>query len=230
MQGKKRKPRGKSSGQLSTLNEHAAGLDVGSTFHVVAVPGNRDEQPVRTFRSFSGDLHKMADWLGNVGIKTVAMESTGVYWIPVFEILESRGFEVLLVDDAIAQAVTEYQHQRDQSVQGSDMTSLGFLAHEMRNLLSTSMLSFEALARGSVGIRGSTSALLRRSLQRMRVLIDRTLAEARLEAGSQKPERVSIAELIEEMEVVATIDTNRDGIQHDPSETCAPRCLANAGG
>jgi hypothetical protein len=98
MQGKKRKPRGKSSGQLSTLNEHAAGLDVGSTFHVVAVPGDRDEQPVRTFRSFSGDLHKMADWLGSVGINTVAMESTGVYWIPVFEILESRGFEVLLVN------------------------------------------------------------------------------------------------------------------------------------
>ena len=53
---------------------------------------------MRTFRTFSGDLHKLADWLKAVGITTVAMESTGVYWIPVFEILEARGFEVLLVN------------------------------------------------------------------------------------------------------------------------------------
>jgi transposase len=98
MPGKAKKTRGISSGQLSTLNEHAAGLDVGSTFHVVAVRGDQDQQPVRTFRSFSGDLHKMADWLASVGIKTIAMESTSVYWIPVFEILEARGFKVLLVN------------------------------------------------------------------------------------------------------------------------------------
>jgi transposase len=98
MSGQEKRTRGKSSGDLSTINEHAAGLDVGSTFHVVAVRGDQDEEPVRTFRSFSGDLHKMADWLTIVGIKTVAMESTGVYWIPVFEILEARGFEVLLVN------------------------------------------------------------------------------------------------------------------------------------
>ena len=90
--------RGKSSGQLSTINRDAAGIDIGSTFHVVAVPPDRDDRPVRTFRTFSGDLHQLADWLAQVGIKTVAMESTGVYWIPVFEILESRGFAVLLVN------------------------------------------------------------------------------------------------------------------------------------
>jgi len=88
----------KPSGQLSTINEHAAGLDVGSTFHVVAVRSDQDDEPVRTFRSFSGDLHAMAAWLKSVGIETVAMESTGVYWIPVFEILEAHGFEVLLVN------------------------------------------------------------------------------------------------------------------------------------
>jgi transposase len=93
-----KKKRGKKAGQLSTINEHAAGLDVGSTFHVVAVRSDQDAEPVRTFRSFSGDLHAMADWLKRVGIKTVAMESTGVYWIPVFEILEAHGFEVLLVN------------------------------------------------------------------------------------------------------------------------------------
>jgi transposase len=92
------KTRARSSGQLSTINPDAAGIDVGATFHVVAVPGDRDKEPVRTFRTFSGDLHQLADWLAAVGITTVAMESTGVYWIPVFEILEARGFEVLLVN------------------------------------------------------------------------------------------------------------------------------------
>lgn len=93
-----KKRRGKSTGRLSTINEHAAGLDVGSTFHVVAVRSDQDHEPVRTFRSFSDDLHAMAAWLKSVGITTVAMESTGVYWIPVFEILETHGFEVLLVN------------------------------------------------------------------------------------------------------------------------------------
>jgi transposase len=86
------------SSQFSTINRHAAGLDIGATFHVVAVAPDRDPDPVRTFRSFSGDLHQLADWLHAVGITSVAMESTGVYWIPVFEILEARGFEVLLVN------------------------------------------------------------------------------------------------------------------------------------
>src|SRR5437870_13646333 len=66
--------RARSSGQLATINPNAAGLDVGSTFHVVAVPADRDEQPVRTFRTFSGDLHRLADWLEATGITTVAMD------------------------------------------------------------------------------------------------------------------------------------------------------------
>lgn len=88
----------KKRSSLKTVHRHAAGLDVGSTFHVVAVAPDRDEEPVRTFRSFTADLHALADWLTTAGIETVAMESTGVYWIPVFEILEQRGFEVLLVN------------------------------------------------------------------------------------------------------------------------------------
>lgn len=92
------KTRGTSSGRLSTIHPDAAGIDIGSTFHVVAVPSDRDDRPVRTFRTFSNDLHQLADWLTAVGIRTIAMESTGVYWIPVFELLDARGFEVLLVN------------------------------------------------------------------------------------------------------------------------------------
>src|SRR2546427_11232059 len=93
-----KKTRGKSSGRLSTINPEAAGIDVGSTFHVVAVPGDRDDNPVRTFRTFSGDLHRLADWLEETGIKTLPMEATGVYWIPVFEIPATRSFEALVVN------------------------------------------------------------------------------------------------------------------------------------
>jgi transposase len=83
---------------LPPVHRHAAGLDVGSTFHVVAVARGRDPEPVRTFSTFTGDLHALADWLTAVGITSIAMESTSVYWVPVFEILEARGFEVLLVN------------------------------------------------------------------------------------------------------------------------------------
>lgn len=94
-----RHSRGKSSTKaLVPIHSDAAGLDVGSTFHVVAVAPDRDTEPVRSFSSFTGDLHRLADWLASVGITSIAMESTGVYWVPVFEILEARGFEVLLVN------------------------------------------------------------------------------------------------------------------------------------
>jgi transposase len=93
-----RKRKQKASERLAVVNPYAAGLDVGATSHVVAVRSDQDDEPVRTFRTFTGDLHAMATWLKGVGIKTIAMESTGVYWIPVFEILESHGFEVLLVN------------------------------------------------------------------------------------------------------------------------------------
>lgn len=84
--------------QLAQVHLNAAGIDVGSEFHFVAVPDDRDEQPVRRFSAFTVDLIALADWLSKCGIETVVMESTGVYWIPLFELLESRGFEVLLVD------------------------------------------------------------------------------------------------------------------------------------
>ena len=92
------KKRRTSKRPLVPVHPRAAGLDVGATFHVVAVPPDADAEPVRTFKSFTGDLYALADWLKSVGITTIAMESTSVYWVPVFEILETRGFEVLLVN------------------------------------------------------------------------------------------------------------------------------------
>ena len=83
---------------LRLINVNAAGIDIGATAHHVAVPADRDDEPVRRFGSFTEDLHQLADWLAGCGIQTVAMESTGVYWICVYQILEQRGFEVKLVN------------------------------------------------------------------------------------------------------------------------------------
>ena len=83
---------------LSQLNLNAAGVDVGAGSHFVAVPADRAEQPVREFEAFTADLYRLADWLTECGVETVVMESTGVYWIPLFGVLEERGFEVMLVD------------------------------------------------------------------------------------------------------------------------------------
>lgn len=83
---------------LEHINVMAAGIDIGSRSHFVAVPEGCSEQDVREFGTFTTDLHALAAWLKECGITTVAMESTGVYWIPVYEILEQAGFEVNLVD------------------------------------------------------------------------------------------------------------------------------------
>ena len=83
---------------LERINRNAAGIDCGSEAHYVAVPPERDAEPVRSFKTFTADLHHLADWLKSCGIESVAMESTGVYWIPIFEVLEDRGFEVVLVN------------------------------------------------------------------------------------------------------------------------------------
>lgn len=83
---------------LSHINKMAAGIDIGSSSHFVAIPEGFDADCVREFKSFTSDLYELAAWLKHCGIDTVAMESTGVYWIPLYELLESQGFEVTLVD------------------------------------------------------------------------------------------------------------------------------------
>lgn len=94
----KRPPSRAASTSMPAVHPNAAGIDVGGASHYVAVPADRDEQPVREFAAFTGDLYRLADWLAACRIDTVVMESTGVYWIPVFQVLEERGFEVQLVD------------------------------------------------------------------------------------------------------------------------------------
>src|SRR5437763_1721313 len=84
--------------RLTVLNPHAAGMDSASEAVWVAVPADRDAAPVRGFRMTTPDLIAMAEWLVTCGIETIAMESTGVYWIAPYEILEERGLHVYLVN------------------------------------------------------------------------------------------------------------------------------------
>lgn len=93
---KKRQP--KTNSQLPTLHPYAAGIDVGARQLFVAVPTDADPKPVRAFTTFTDDLHALRDWLLACRIKTVAMESTSIYWIPLFQILEAAGLEVCLVN------------------------------------------------------------------------------------------------------------------------------------
>jgi transposase len=93
-QGKGHRRRSK----LTITNPDAAGIDVGSRVHYVAVPEDRAPVSVRSFGAYTGQLDELVQWLKDCGIKTVAMESTGVYWIPLYQKLEEAGFEVLLVD------------------------------------------------------------------------------------------------------------------------------------
>jgi transposase len=87
-----------SAAALHVVNPDAAGIDVHSNMHMVCVPADRDANPVRQFGAHTADLHEVVAWLKKCRVKTVALESTGVYWIALFELLESEGFEVNLVE------------------------------------------------------------------------------------------------------------------------------------
>ena len=86
------------TGPLQVFNPHAAGIDIGEAEHGVAVPPGRDPQPVRRFGTCTVDLDTLADWRMDCGVTTVAMASTGVSWMPLFALLETRGLQVLLID------------------------------------------------------------------------------------------------------------------------------------
>jgi signal transduction histidine kinase len=113
-----------------------------------------------------------------------------------------------LLDDAIAQAVTEYTRTREQSIADEGTERLGNLAHELRNALGAAMLSFQTLKMGSVGVGGSTAALLGRSLRTLATLIDSSVARVRLESASLMIEKVSVRQFIEEVEVAASMEAS----------------------
>ncbi len=120
----------------------------------------------------------------------------------------------LCLDNAIAGAVTEYVRQRDHLISEVANERLGFLAHELRNLLGAAMLAVSAVKSGNVGLGGATGAVLDRSLLGLRDLIDRSLAEVRLTAGLAAPlSRISVSRFVEEVQVAAVLEAKMKGIK-----------------
>ena len=138
---------------ISLTHPNAAGIDIGSAAHFVAVPPDRDDEPVREFASFTADLHRLADWLDACGVDTVAMESTGVYWIALYELLEARGFTVLLVNA---------RHVKNVSGRKSDVLDCQWLQQ---------LMSF-GLLRGA--FRPAEQVCVLRSLSRQRTMLLRS--------------------------------------------------------
>src|ERR1700692_550275 len=95
---RKRNRKGMCLADRPVVEASAAGVDIGAREMYVAVPPDRDENPVRVFATFTEDLNRLADWLEQCGVRTVAMESTGVYWIPLYELLDKRGLKPCLVN------------------------------------------------------------------------------------------------------------------------------------
>jgi transposase len=157
------KPVGARAAPLTITHPNAAGIDIGSGSHFVAVPPDRDDQPVREFPSFTVDLNALADWLTRCGVDTVAMESTGVYWIPLFELLEARGFTVLLVNA---------RHVKNVSGRKSDVLDCQWLQQLMTY----------GLLRGA--FRPDDQVCVLRSLWRQRVMLVRS--QGRLVQHMQK--------------------------------------------
>ena len=117
---------------LDCLNPDAAGIDCGATTHVIAVPPDRDAAPVQSFRTFTTDLHRLADWLVTCRVTSVALESTGVYWIPVYDILEARGIAVHLVNARHVRNVPGRKSDVSDAEWLRDLHSVGLLRGSFR--------------------------------------------------------------------------------------------------
>jgi len=173
--------RNKSKKKLTIQNPDAAGIDIGATAHYVCVPEGRDKEEVKRFGVFTEDLYDLADWLKKCRVKTVAMESTGVFWIPLFQVLEKRGFEVKLVN---ARYVKNVPGRGKSDVQDcrwiQKLHSYGLLAGSFRPddqicVLRSYMRQREALKKSAcVHINRMQKALTQMNLQLPRVLSDIT--------------------------------------------------------
>jgi signal transduction histidine kinase len=174
------------------------------------------EQIGKTAGCHGRDLLRMGLTIGQVvhdygdvcqTITELAVEQNAVISAEEFRTLN------LCLDDAIAEAVTEYARQRERAVADLGTERLGILAHELRGSLNTAMLSFESIKSGLVAVGGSTGAVHARSLFALRELIDRSLVDVRLDLGKERHERMSVADLVGELEIGASMQAQARGVR-----------------
>lgn len=117
---------------LPTIHPNAAGIDIGADEIVIAIPPDRDDEPVRAFRTFTPDLHALVNWLLACHIDTVALESTGVYWVPIYELLEQHGIVPYLVNARHVKIVPGRKSDWNDAQWLQKLHALGLLAASFR--------------------------------------------------------------------------------------------------
>src|SRR5215471_4320420 len=168
------------SPDFPVLHGHAAGIDVGNAEHYVAVPPGSDPQPVQRFGSFTADLHRMAHWLKSCGIQTVVMQATGVYWIALFEVLQTYGFQVQVVNAQHTKNLpgrkTDVQEcQWLQKLHTFGLLNASFRPAEDINVLRSYLRQRENLVTGaSICVQHMQKALTQMNLQLANVISDIT--------------------------------------------------------
>ncbi len=160
------------------INAHAAGIDLGSKEHWVAVPEGRDNCPVRCFGTFTSDLEKLAEWLRNCGITSVAMEATGVYWIPLFQLLERRGLEVLLVNARQIKNVSGRKSDVSDCQWIQRLHTYGLLGGSFRPADSYCVVrSYLRYRDELVGARSTQTQHMQKALQQMNIQLTQVLSD-----------------------------------------------------
>jgi transposase len=163
---------------LKRVNPNAAAIDIGSERHYVAIPADRDEAPVRNFGCLTPDLHEMAKWLKAHSIDTVAMESTGVYWIPVASVLESYGFEVKLVDARKVKNVPGRKTDVQDCQWLQELHSFGLLSGAFRPDQQIQVLRSYWRHRGTLVTASATQIhLMQKALEQMNVQLHKVLSD-----------------------------------------------------
>lgn len=163
---------------MPLLHPDAAGIDIGHREHWCAVPADRCEQPVRAFGTFTQDLEEMACWLKECGVKTVALESTGVYWIPAFQILERHGLEVFLVNARHVKNVSGRKTDIQDCQWLQRLHSFGLLNASFRPPDHICVLrSFLRYRDDLVGLRSMQSQHMQKALQQMNVQLHQVLSD-----------------------------------------------------
>ncbi|MCP3663658.1 MAG: IS110 family transposase [Gammaproteobacteria bacterium] len=163
---------------MEQINLYAAGIDIGSENHYVAVPEGLDDEPIRCFSCFTSDLEKLADWLVQIGIQTVAMESTGIYWIPLFEILEERGLEVLLVNARHVKNVSGRKTDVLDCQWLQQLHTYGLLSGAFRPAEEITALRAYMRQRGTlVRYAGSHIQHMQKALRQMNLLLDNVVTD-----------------------------------------------------
>src|SRR6266496_1850725 len=170
--------------ELACVHPNAAGLDIGSEEIVVAVPADRDPEPVRVFRTFTPDLHLLVAWLVACGIDTVAMESTGVFWIPIYELLEQHGITPYLVNARHVKTVPGRKSDWNDAQWLQKLHALGLLQASFRPDAEIAALRTLVRYRAEVIQHRSPHILhMQRALKQMNIQLPEVLTDIMGETG-----------------------------------------------